>query len=69
MEFLNKFKAWILAGIGLLLYLCGRRDERKVQTENRQKGQLNAIHKAKVAQYSIYESERIKRLHEKYRRR
>lgn len=67
--FLNKFKAWIFAGIGLLLYLCGRRDGKEKQIEINRKGQLNAIQKVKVAQFSKYESDRLKRLHDKYRRR
>ena len=54
-EFLNKFKAWIIAGVGLLLYWLGRKDE-KIK------------HQANVARNTRFESERIKRLHDKYRR-
>ena len=43
-EFLNKFKAWIIAGVGLLLYWLGRKDEKIKQIDTKQKGQLNAIH-------------------------
>lgn len=68
-EFLNKFKAFILTGIGALLYWLGRRDEKAKQIDEKQKGQLYAIKKAKVAQFAKYESERIERLHDKYRRR
>lgn len=68
-EFLNKFKALVLAGIGALLYWLGRKDEKAKQIDETQKGQLHAIKKAKVAQLTKYESERIKRLHDKYRRR
>ncbi len=68
-EFLSKFKVWIFSGIGLLLYLCGRRDGKEKQVEINRKGQLNVIQKVKVAQFSKYESDRIKRLHDKYRRR
>lgn len=48
-EFLNKFKAWIIAGVGLLLYWLGRKDEKIKQIDTKQKGQLNAIHQANVA--------------------
>ena len=67
-EFLNKFKAWIIAGVGLLLYWLGRKDEKIKQVDTKQKGQLNAIHQANVARNTRFESERIKRLHDKYRR-
>ena len=67
-EFLNKFKAWIIAGVGLLLYWLGRKDEKIKQIDTKQKGQLNAIHQANVARNTRFESERINRLHDKYRR-
>ena len=64
-EFLNKFKAWIIAGVGLLLYWLGRKDEKIKQIDTKQKGQLNAIHQENVARNTLFESER---LHDKYRR-
>ena len=68
-EFLNKFKAWIIAGVGLLLYWLGRKDEKIKQIDTKQKGQLNAIHQANVARNTRFESERIKRLQEEERRK
>lgn len=35
-EFLNKFKAWIIAGVGLLLYWLGRKDEKIKQIDTKQ---------------------------------
>lgn len=67
--FLNKFRVWVWAGIGALLYWLGRKDEKVKQIDETYKGQLHAIKKAKVAQVAKYESDRIKRLHDKYRRR
>lgn len=67
-EFLNKFKARIIAGVGFLLYWLGRKDEKIKQIDTKQKGQLNAIHQANVARNTRFESERIKWLHDKYHR-
>lgn len=55
-EFLNKFKAWIIVGVGLLLYWLGRKDEKIKQIDTKQKGQLNAIHQANVARNTRFES-------------
>lgn len=67
--FLNKFKALIIAAAGAILYWLGRKDEKIKQFEQKQKGQLYAISKANAARNTRFEPERIKRLHEKYRRR
>lgn len=55
-EFLNKFKAWIIAGVGLLLYWLGRKDEKIKQIDTKQKGQLNAIHQANVVRNTRFDS-------------
>lgn len=43
-EFLNKFKAWIIAGIGILLYWLGRKDEKSNKsTLNRKDSSMRYI--------------------------
>lgn len=66
--FLNKFKALILTALGVLIYWIGRKDEKIEQKDQKLKGQLNAIHQAKAARDTRFVPERIKRLHNKYRR-
>nr|QIM10434.1 hypothetical protein PlAlph_3260 [uncultured Alphaproteobacteria bacterium] len=66
--FLNKFKTWIITGIGILLYWLGRKDGKIKQINTKQKELLNTIHQANLVRNTRFESERIKRLHKKYRR-
>ncbi len=66
--FLSKFKSLILIVFGFLIYYIGRKDEKIEQKDQKLKGQLNAVYQAKVARDNRFEPDRIKRLHNKYRR-
>lgn len=68
MEALKKFRTMVFATIALFLYLFGYRSAKETAENRRMKGELNAVKKAKIAHYSLYESERLKRLHDKYKR-
>lgn len=65
---LKKFRAVVFAAITLFLYLFGYRCAKETAENQRMKGELNAVKKAKIAHYGLYESERLKRLHDKYKR-
>ncbi len=66
--FLNKFKALIITVLGVLIYWIGRKDEKIEQKDQKLKGRLNAISQAKTARDARFVPDRIKRLHNKYRR-
>lgn len=68
MEILKKFRAIVFTAIALFLYLFGYRHAKETAEKQRMKGELNAVKKAKIAHYGLYESERLKRLHDKYKR-
>lgn len=68
MEILKKFRAIVFTAIALFLYLFGYRHAKETAENQRMKGELNAVKKAKIAHYGLYESERLKRLHDKYKR-
>lgn len=65
---LKKLKAVVFGAIALFLYLFGYR-QAKENTENQQtKGVLNAVKVSKKARDDLSNPERVKRLHQKYRR-
>lgn len=65
---LKKLRAVVFGAIALFLYLFGYR-QAKENTENQQtKGVLNAVKIAKKARDGLSNPERVKRLHQKYRR-
>lgn len=68
MKILKKFRAIVFTAIALFLYLFGYRHAKETAENQRMKGELNAVKKAKIAHYGLYESERLKRLHDKYKR-
>lgn len=68
MEILKKFRAIVFAAIAIFLYLFGYRYAKEV-TENKQtKGKLNAVKAAKNVRSGLSDIDRIKRLHDKYKR-
>ena len=68
MEILKKFRAVVFGAIALFLYVVGYRQASK-NAENRQmKGNLDAIYKAKNARNNVVNIDRIRRLHNKYKR-
>lgn len=58
----------VFAAIALFLYLFGYRQAKETAENQRMKGELNAVKKAKIAHYGLYKSECLKRLHDKYKR-
>lgn len=66
-EILKKFRAVVFATIALFLYLFGyRQAEQKVENQQ-MKGKINALKIAKNARSNL-SADRIKRLHDKYKR-
>lgn len=64
----NKAKYWII-GIGLgLLYLFGYQKGKQKEQVKTMKGTLKNVQKAKTVRDNVVSIDRIKRLHNKYKR-
>lgn len=68
MEILKKFRAVVFAAIALFLYLFGSRQAKETAEKEQLEGENNAHKIAKKARDSLSDSERINRLHNKYKR-
>ena len=68
MEILKKFRAVVFGAIALFLYLFGYRQVAQNAENKEMKGNLDAVHKAKNARTNAIDIDRIKRLHNKYKR-
>ena len=67
MEILKKFRAVVLGAIALFLYLFGYRQARETAIKEQLEGENNAIKVAKKVRVNLSD-DRIKRLHNKYKR-
>ena len=67
MEILNKFRAVVLGAIALFLYQFGYRQARDTALKEQLEGENNAVKIAKKVRVNL-SGDRIKRLHNKYRR-
>lgn len=65
---LKKLRAVVFGTIALFLYLFGYRHAKENAENQQTKGVLNAVKIAKKARDSLSDSERINRLHNKYKR-
>lgn len=64
----NKGKYWIIAGTVAVLYILGyRRDKEKEQVKV-MKGTVDNVKTAKKSRDSLADPNRVKRLHNKYKR-
>ncbi len=68
LNLLKKFKTLIFVAISLFLYLFGYRQAKETAENHQMKGELNALNKAIQARTSLSDTNRIKRLHNKYKR-
>lgn len=68
MEILKKFRAVVFAVIALFLYSFGYRQAKETAEKEQLEGENNALKIAKKARDSLSDSERINRLHNKYKR-
>ena len=68
MEILKKFRAVVFGAIALFLYLFGYRQATQNAENKEMKGNFDAVHKAKNARTNVIDIDRIKRLHNKYKR-
>lgn len=64
---LKKFRAVVFGAIALFLYLFGYRQAKETAENQQMKGELNALKIAKNARSNL-SVERLKRLHDKYKR-
>ena len=67
MEILKKFRAVVLGGIALFLYLFGYRQARETAIKELLEGENNAVRVAKKVRTNLSDN-RIKCLHKKYKR-
>ena len=67
MEILKKFRAVVLGAIALFLYLFGYRQARETALKEQLEGENNAVKVAKKVRTNLSD-DRIKRLHNKYKR-
>ena len=68
MEILKKFRAIVFTAIALFLYLFGYRHAKEAAENKQTKGKLNAVKAAKNVRSGLSDIDRIKRLHDKYKR-
>ena len=68
MKILSKFKAVALCVIALFLYLFGYRKGKSNEKIKIVKGTVHAIKNAKTSRNSLANPDRVKRLHNKYKR-
>ncbi len=64
----NKAKYYIIAGAVAVLYLLGYQKGRQTEQINTMKGTLKNVQKAKTVRNNVIDIDRIRRLHEKYKR-
>lgn len=67
-DLLKKSKTLIFVAVSLFLYLFGYRQAKETAENHRMKGELNALNKAIQARASLSDPDRIRRLHNKYKR-
>ena len=67
-DLLKKSKTLIFVAISLFLYLFGYRKAKETAENHQMKGELNVLNKAIQARTSLSDTNRIKRLHNKYKR-
>ena len=67
MEILKKFRAVVFGAIALFLYLFGYCQARNTALKEQLEGENNAVKIAKKVRANLYD-DRIKRLHNKYKR-
>lgn len=68
MEILKKFRVIVFTAIALFLYLFGYRHAKEAAENKQTKGKLNAVKAAKNVRSGLSDIDRIKRLHDKYKR-
>ena len=64
----NKGKYWIIAGAVAVLYLLGYRRGKEKEQVKVMKGTVEHVKTAKQSRDSLADPERVKRLHNKYKR-
>ena len=64
----NKGKYWIIAGAVAVLYLLGYRRGKEKEQVKVMKGTVENVKTAKRSRDSLADPERVKRLHDKYKR-
>ncbi len=64
----NKAKYWIIGGGLAILYLLGYQKGKHKEQVKTMKGTLENVQKAKRSRDSLADPERVKRLHDKYKR-
>ena len=67
MEILKKFRTVVFGAIALFLYLFGYRQARETAIKEQLEGENNAVKVAKKVRTNLSD-DRIKRLHNKYKR-
>lgn len=65
---LKKLRAVVFGAIALFLYFFGYRQAKETAENQQTKGKLNAVKVAKKARDDLSNPERVKQLHQKYRR-
>lgn len=64
----NKAKYWIVAGAVAVLYLLGYQKGKQKEQIKTMKGILENVKKAKTIRDNVVDIDRIRRLHDKYKR-
>ena len=64
----NKGKYWIIAGAVAVLYILGYRRGKEKEQVKVMKGTVDNVKTAKNSRDSLADPERVKRLHNKYKR-
>ncbi len=64
----NKAKYYIIAGAVAVLYLLGYQKGKQKEQIKTMKGTLNNVKQAKTVRNNVVDIDRIRRLHDKYKR-
>lgn len=64
----NKAKYYIIAGAVAVLYLLGYQKGKQKEQIKTMKGTLDNVQKAKTVRNNVVDIDRIRRLHDKYKR-
>jgi len=68
LNMMKKFRAVVFGAIALFLYAFGYHNAANTAENKKMKGENNAIKKAQDARHNLSDPDRIKRLHNKYKR-
>ena len=68
MEILKKYKAMVIGAIALILYGLGYRKAQEKARNQQMEETIDAVRKTKKSHNSLSDVNRIKRLHNKYKR-